>query len=61
MLERLRSWSASEVDINFYLHELKESSLMNQDVAAHEAHRQSLEWQGIHYQPGYESQLSRPT
>jgi RHS repeat-associated protein len=60
MLERLRLGSTSPQDINFYMHELKESAIMNRGVDARDAHLETLEWQGIPYKPGYESQLYHP-
>jgi hypothetical protein len=60
MLERLRSGNTTSQDINFYMHELKESAIMNKGVGARDAHLQTLEWQGIRYEPGYESQLYHP-
>ena len=33
---------------------------MNRGVEARAAHLQTLEWQGIRYEPGYESRLFSP-
>ncbi|HEX7062333.1 MAG TPA: RHS repeat-associated core domain-containing protein [Woeseiaceae bacterium] len=60
MLQRLRSGSTSPQDVNFYLHELKESSLMKRGLDARDAHLGTLKWQGIPYEAGYESQLYAP-
>ena len=57
MVARLRAGNMSSADINFYMHELKESAIMKGGVGPRDAHLQTLEWQGIPYQPGYESQL----
>jgi hypothetical protein len=61
MLQRLRAGSTSPQDINFYMHELKESAIMNRGVGARDAHLQTLQWQGIPYKAGYESQLYHPS
>lgn len=61
MLQRLRGGKATTHDTNFYLHELKESFLMNRrGLGARDAHLKTLEWQGIPYKAGYESQLYSP-
>jgi hypothetical protein len=41
MLERLRSGETTRQDLNFYLHELKESAIMNRGVGARDAHLQT--------------------
>jgi hypothetical protein len=61
MLHRLRSGNTTLQDINFYMHELKESAIMNRGVEARDAHLRTLEWQGIPYKPSYESQLYHPS
>jgi hypothetical protein len=60
MIQRLRSGQTTQQDINFYMHELKESAIMNRGVGARDAHLQTLEWQKIPYTRGYESQLYAP-
>lgn len=57
MLQRLRTGQATQQDLNFYMHELKESAFMRQGVDARAAHEATLKWQGIPYKPGYEAQL----
>ena len=44
-------------DINFYMHELKESAFMKRGLDVRSAHEATLQWQGISYKPGYEAQL----
>jgi hypothetical protein len=61
MIGRLRAGKTSSHDINFYVHELKESALMARGVQSRPAHRETLEWQGILYRPGYENQLYHPS
>ena len=51
-------------DLNFYAHELHEAELMagsdySQEVAR-AAHLETLQWQGIPYEAGYEAQLYHP-
>jgi hypothetical protein len=60
MVQRLRSGQATPTDLRFYFHELKESAIMNRGAGARDAHLQTLEWQGIPYKAGYESQLYHP-
>jgi len=50
----------TEVDKNFYMHELKESSFMKRGLDYDSAHRATLEWQGIPYKRGFEAQLYHP-
>jgi hypothetical protein len=64
MLGRLRAGETSVHDLSFYAHEIDEAGLMDatdygQD-AARAAHLETLQWQGIPYLPGYESQLYHP-
>lgn len=60
MLNRLKSGMTSPQDVNFYMHELKESAFMRQGLDSRAAHLRTLDWQGIPYAPGYESQLYHP-
>jgi len=60
MIERLRSGFRTDQDINFYMHELKESAIMNRGIAPRPAHLQTLEWQNIPYVRGYEKRLYAP-
>jgi hypothetical protein len=60
MILRLRKGNKTPQDVNFYLHELKESALMNRGLAAREAHLATLRWQGISYVRGYEALLYAP-
>ena len=60
MLQRLRAGEATTHDQTFYMHELKESAVMNRGVGPRDAHLQTLEWQGIPYRAGYESQPYHP-
>jgi hypothetical protein len=60
MIARLRAGETSTQDINFYQHELHEADLMDQGMEARAAHLQTLGWQGIPYEPGYERQLYAP-
>jgi hypothetical protein len=65
MVSRLKAGETTAHDINFYMHELKQSSILSRTPgegydAARSAHLQTLEWQGIEYAPGYESQLYHP-
>jgi hypothetical protein len=64
MVARLRAGETSIQDINFYTHELREGQLMRgieySNDASRAAHLKTLEWQGIPYEPGYESQLYHP-
>ncbi len=60
MIARLQAGETTIQDLNFYAHELNESTLMQQGIEARAAHLQTLEWQGIPYEPGYESQLYHP-
>jgi RHS repeat-associated protein len=67
MLGRLRAGETSAQDLNFYLHELKESAIMARTggygtyEGARAAHLETLQWQGIPYVAGYESQLYHST
>jgi hypothetical protein len=67
MLARLRAGETAAQDINFYMHELKESAVMARTGgytgydAARAAHMETLQWQGIPYAAGYESQLYHPS
>jgi hypothetical protein len=60
MLERLEAGQLTSHDLAFYEHELLESDLMAEGMGAREAHLQTLERQGISYEPGYESRLYHP-
>jgi hypothetical protein len=60
MLERLRRGEATPHDLRFFEHETIEAGLMKHGAGAREAHLQTLEKQGIPYQPGYEAQLYHP-
>ena len=68
MVGRLKAGQTTAQDINFYMHELKESAVMGRTRGAFSdvyewqraAHLETLEWQGIPYHPGYESQLYHP-
>ncbi len=61
MIGRLRAGNTTSQDINFYNHEIYEKGLMDQGVSAREAHLQTLRWQGIPYEPGYEARLYHPS
>ena len=61
MIARLRAGSTTPQDLNFYNHELYEKGLMDAGVSARDAHMQTLQWQGIPYEPGYEAQLYHPS
>ncbi|MGI6416368.1 MAG: Hint domain-containing protein [Thermoguttaceae bacterium] len=60
MIARLRAGETTAQDINFYMHELKESALMARGMEARAAHLETLKWQDILYKPGYESRLYHP-
>ncbi len=60
MIDRLKAGMTSPQDINFYMHELKESAFMRQSLDPRAAHLKTLEWQKIPYAPGYESKLYHP-
>jgi RHS repeat-associated protein len=47
MLERLRSGSATPQDIEFYLHELKESARFRATGDLMSSHNSALEWRGV--------------
>jgi hypothetical protein len=67
MLGRLRAGETTTQDINFYMHELKESAVISRTggygtyEAARAAHLETLKWQGISYAAGYESHLYHPS
>ncbi len=61
MIARLRAGSTTPQDLNFYNHELYEKGLMDTGISARDAHMQTLQWQGIPYEPGYEAQLYHPS
>jgi hypothetical protein len=61
MIQRLRAGSTDPQDLNFYEHEIYESGLMDQGTDTRAAHLQTLEWQGIPYEAGYESRLYHPS
>ncbi|GHT96973.1 hypothetical protein AGMMS49545_23470 [Betaproteobacteria bacterium] len=60
MIERLRAGHATPQDLTFYMHELKESSLMRQGLSDRAAHLETLKWQGIEYKAGYEAKIYHP-
>jgi RHS repeat-associated protein len=60
MLARLRAGQTAPQDINFYVHELKESARVGAGLDQQAAHEAALQWQGIPYKTGYESQLYHP-
>jgi RHS repeat-associated protein len=60
MLSRLRSGQTSTYDVNFYMHELKESARMKAGLEYDAAHKATLEWQGIPYGPATPAQLYHP-
>jgi hypothetical protein len=60
MLARLRSGMTTEVDQNFFMHELKESSFMTQGLDYKAAHKATLQWQGIPYKRGFEAKVYHP-
>jgi len=64
MLERiragLRGGNLSEYDVRFYEHELKEWEFVKQGLEPRAAHLETLKWQGIPYEAGYESKLYDP-
>jgi hypothetical protein len=47
MLERLRSGHATPQDIEFYLHELKESAIFRRTGDLRHAHDAALRWRGV--------------
>ena len=47
MLERLRSGHATAQDIEFYLHELKESAIFRRTGDLGRAHGEALRWRGV--------------
>lgn len=62
MIRRLRDITSgtikpSNVDLNFYAHELREMELMKQGMKYPEAHVKALKEYGIEYKKGYEAQL----
>ncbi|GHU24556.1 hypothetical protein AGMMS50243_27810 [Betaproteobacteria bacterium] len=61
MIRRLRSGQTTTQDINFYMHELKESSFMRKGLGYDSVHQAALKWQGIPYKAGFESQLYHPS
>jgi hypothetical protein len=61
MIERLRAGFTDPQDLNFYEHETIESNFVNNGLGVRDAHLQTLQQQGIPYEPGYESQLYHPT
>ncbi len=61
MINRLRAGNTAPQDLNFYNHELYESNFMDQGIGARDAHLQTLQWQEIPYEPGYESQPYHPS
>jgi hypothetical protein len=56
MLERLRSGATSSQDIEFYMHELKESALFRASGDLQNAHVEALKWRDI----GLSSKESQP-
>ncbi len=60
MIQRLRLGLRGEHEQRFYAHELKEMELIAQGLGGREAHLETLRWQGIVYEPGYEAQLYHP-
>lgn len=57
----MEAGNRSAQDLNFYNHELIESDIMDQELSAQDAHLQTLEIQGIPYEPGYAEQLYDPS
>lgn len=60
MLGRLRAGQTSPQDINFYMHELKESARMKAGLDYNAAHQATLQWQGIPYNAASPAQLYHP-
>jgi len=60
MLSRLRSGQTTTPDINFYMHELKESARMRAGLDYDAAHKATLQWQGIPYGPASPAQIYHP-
>lgn len=60
MLARLRSGQTTTHDINFYMHELKESARMRAGLDYDAAHKATLQWQGIPYNAASPAQLYHP-
>jgi hypothetical protein len=66
MIARLKAGETAAQDINFYLHEMREAEIMGErgGYGVYEleraAHLETLEWQGISYEAGYEAQLYHP-
>jgi hypothetical protein len=61
MIQRLGAGEQTAQDLTFYAHELHEADLMDQGVEAREAHMQTLKWQQIPYEPGYEAKIYAPS
>ena len=62
MIKRLKDINSgvvqpTNVDFNFYSHELREMELMKQGMKYPEAHARALRDYGIEYKKGYEAQL----
>jgi hypothetical protein len=62
MIRRLRDITSgtikpTNVDLNFYAHELREMELMKRGMKYPEAHARALREYGIEYKEGYEFQL----
>jgi hypothetical protein len=47
----------TDIDLNFYAHELREMELMKQGIGYSETHTRALREYGVEYKRGYESQL----
>lgn len=60
MLGRLRAGQTGPQDINFYMHELKESARMKAGLDYNAAHQATLQWQGIPYNAASPAQLYHP-
>jgi hypothetical protein len=61
MIDRLKKIStgemkATDIDMNFYKHELREAELMKKGMSYDDAHKQTLQEQGM-YEKGYENKL----
>jgi hypothetical protein len=58
-LENIASGKArpTDIDLNFYAHELREMELMKQGIGYSEAHKRALREYGVEYKRGYGSQL----
>lgn len=57
MIERLRSGNWTQVDQQFFQHEMLEAKLMAMGLGARAAHLLTLKLQGLKYEPGVEAEI----